>query len=374
MLWIADANFGIFDRDVEIAEFIAACRRKYGFPREVVVNYAKNATRRLAQIVAILHECGISANGIISIQTRDPETLAIIQRSNINTERYEDLIDIFNRHGLPVSSDLMIGLPGSTLETFKEDLQFFFDRGVQVKCYRTTLLPNSPMAHRDYREKYRIELNAEGEIGATSSFTRDDMRKMMRLQRVYEVAVRASVLKYVLIHLQLEHGIRALTFLNKLRQAIHAAESPLPATARLVKTYPESLGTQDSHGWSMVYAEVRGFIVRRFGIDTPELDTVLRVQEAVMPANDRNPPEVLALRHDFGAYFEQIKGARNLSTLGAVTSLVDFGPGTLAISDPRDLCGENLNSLTDGYDNHCIAWELASPLTQVAPQILMPAS
>ncbi|MEZ0242149.1 MAG: radical SAM protein [Sphingomonas sp.] len=364
VLWIADANFGIFDRDVEIAEFIADCRRKYGFPREVVVNYAKNATQRLARIVAILHECGISANGIISIQTRDPGTLAIIQRSNIATERYEDLIDIFNRHRLPVSSDLMIGLPGSTLETFRDDLQFFFDRGVKVKCYRTTLLPNSQMAHRDYREKYRIELNAEGEIDATSSFTRDDIRKMIRLQHLYDVAVRASSLKYVLIHLQLDHGIGALKILNTLRQAIHSADSRLPETARLVKAYPESFGTQDSGGWSAVYAEIRGFIARRFGIETAAFDTVLRVQQAVMPANDRNPPEMLALAHDFAGWFAQFKGARNLAMLGAVTPLADFGPATLAIGDPRDLCGANRNSLTAGYDNHCVEWELASPMTE----------
>src|SRR5690606_4749801 len=47
-----DANFGIFERDVEIAEKVAAVKREYGFPRDCYTNFAKNTAKHLRKIVS----------------------------------------------------------------------------------------------------------------------------------------------------------------------------------------------------------------------------------------------------------------------------------------------------------------------------------
>jgi len=157
-VWIADANFGIFDRDVAIAKMLGDMKRQYGYPRQVILTYAKNATERLADIIATLHEAEINSQGVISIQTQDEKTLAVINRSNIKTKRYDELVTIFRERGLPVSSELMVGLPGSTVDSFKADLQFFVNRRVFARVYPTIVLPNSPMAERSYMEKYAIKI------------------------------------------------------------------------------------------------------------------------------------------------------------------------------------------------------------------------
>lgn len=123
VIWLADANFGMYERDIEIAQIISDTRAKYAYPSDVVVNYTKNANKYLVEIVKIFTKCGICSEGIISIQTTDEVTLKDIRRSNIKTQAYDDLAEVFRDEGLPLSTDLMYGLPGMTNESFDRDLQ-----------------------------------------------------------------------------------------------------------------------------------------------------------------------------------------------------------------------------------------------------------
>lgn len=363
-LWIADANFGIFERDVEIARLVARCKAEHGFPRQIVVNYAKNATARLAEIVEIFRRVDLLVDGIISIQTHDEQVLSIINRSNISLDRYDDLIRIFRENNLPISTDIMIGLPGSTLETFKEDLQFFFDRGVAVKCYNTSLLPNSPMAHRDYIDRYEIETNSSNGLVSTFSYTRADLRRMNRLAKIYLVAVEASMLKYFLIYLQTDHSIIALDFLDNFSEQVKCNRNIFPETAHIIEAYPASLSDRCSRNWDKLYDEVRTFLAQNYDLGDPAIETVLRVQQAIMPANDRIVPETLRLDHDFVSYFRllQCTSEQNATDSTRIRRLSSFGEGVLTVSDPNQFCGENSADLESSYDSHSVNWELASEL------------
>ena len=84
---------------------------------------AKNTTERVAEIVTILVDAGLTAQGIIAIQTADRQTLKTIRRENIRTEAYDRLVDVFRERKLPLTTDLMLGLPGSTPITFAADLE-----------------------------------------------------------------------------------------------------------------------------------------------------------------------------------------------------------------------------------------------------------
>ena len=52
-MFLADANFGIFERDVEIAEKVAELKASYGYPNCCPTNYAKNTMKHLKKIVEI---------------------------------------------------------------------------------------------------------------------------------------------------------------------------------------------------------------------------------------------------------------------------------------------------------------------------------
>ena len=63
---IADANFGMLKRDVEITKKIAELKHNHGFPLSVSTNYAKNTVKYLREIIEILAEAEILAEGGIT--------------------------------------------------------------------------------------------------------------------------------------------------------------------------------------------------------------------------------------------------------------------------------------------------------------------
>ena len=133
MVGFADANFGIFERDVDIARHVAALKERHGYPKQFATNYAKNTVKHLEQIVEIVADAGIVTEGLLSLQTTDADTLSVIDRTNIKLDKYEELARAFRRAKLPLFGDLMLGLPGSTVDSFRNDLQMCVDTEVAGK-------------------------------------------------------------------------------------------------------------------------------------------------------------------------------------------------------------------------------------------------
>ena len=50
---MSDSNFGIRERDIELTEMLAACKRKYGVPNFISVSWAKNSPDKILKISAI---------------------------------------------------------------------------------------------------------------------------------------------------------------------------------------------------------------------------------------------------------------------------------------------------------------------------------
>lgn len=354
VLFCADANFGIFERDIEIAQMIAETASRHGALKQVVTNYAKNATRNLAEIVRIFARAGLASEGIISIQTRDPNTLKVVNRDNIKTHRYDELLDVFRSERLPMSTDLMIGLPGATPDSFKDDLQHYFETGVQAKAYLTRILVNSPMAHPEYRERYEIQTDAKGFIRSCSSYTESELNYMLDLFGLHSLAVGYGLLKYVLSYLQWDEGIRAVDFVDALLRAMKAGPTHYP---RLSWT----LGFLDNQrhspgGWRPVLEEIAAFAESHYGVAWgPVQETVIRVQEAVLSDPDKAGERALELDHDFVSYYRDGSNRRRLD---------QYGPGTLEVSDPQRLCRMD-PARHYQYDTHSVAWELASELNDV---------
>jgi hypothetical protein len=353
ILWIADANFGILDRDVELAEHIARVHEKTGFPREVVVNYAKNATLRVAEIVRTLTRAGLTTQGIISIQTRDAPTLLAVRRSNIKTKRYEELSTVFREEGLPLTIELMLGLPGSTVASLKADLQHYFDEDTPVRVYDTVVLPNSPMAEPEYMREHAIEIDERGYILATSSYTRDDLTRMDRIARLYRTAVDCSALRLVLKYLQWDHRVPALDFLDAIVEAISSDPRRVPHLTFLLDGF-RAHGRMRG-GWGPLFAEIERFANERFAVGPSDaFSAVLRANERILPEEGRILPKTYRLAHDVVAYFHD-RGRRPLAS---------YGPGELTVSDPDNIVTRlRLEARPAEFIQHF--WELESPLARV---------
>jgi len=358
VLWIADANYGVFARDIEFARHIADTKARHGYPREVVVNYPKNATGKIAEIVKIFVQAGICSQGIVSIQTTDTTTLKVIRRDNIKTRKYDELGDIFRREGLPLSTDLMIGLPGATVASFKADLQYYFDDDVGVKAYRTQLLPNSPMADPAYQQAYAIRVDDRQFLVSTSSYTEADLAQMLAIWSAFDIADGYAVLRYVLRYLQWDHGIAATEFVHALVRQVHEDPARHPSLTWLLRHFHEERMVPG--GWGPLYVEIGRLAAERFGVAMDSgFATALQVNELLLPRQGRRFPQTHALAHDFVAYFDRHRRARD----PAGPRLVEFPPGELVVSDPHRMCELDFRDV-EQYDNHQVFFDLPASIAR----------
>ncbi len=351
VLWIADANFGIFERDVEITQAIVESNRRTGFPREVVVNYAKHGSPRLATIVQLLCEAGICSQGIVAVQTRDEATLASVSRQNIAVDKYASLAGAFRSQGLPLSADLMIGLPGATVESFCADLQYYLDEDVLVKAYRTQLLVNSPMADAEHMERFAIETGDHDFLVATSSYTRDDLQTMLDIYALYRAFEGYSGLRYVLRYLQWDHDTPALDAIRAVLAAARADPESFPLVTWAVRYFEGRVFVPG--GWMALYREIEGVLASVLAPGrTSLLELTFRANDAVLPCEGRAYPHVLHLEHDIAAYVADHRA-------GAGRPLAEYPPAVLEVTDPHELSSRVAGPQ---YDTHQIFWELQSRL------------
>ncbi len=357
VIWIADANFGLYDRDIELSQFIVDTKEKYGYPQEVVVNYTKNSTWRLVEIIKVFTAGGIISQGIISIQTTDEKTLEVINRKNIKTEKYDELTKVFYDLKLPLSTDLMIGLPGITVAAFNNDLQRYIDMDVSVKAYPTQLLPNSPMADPEYIEKYQIKVDAQDFVISSFSFTEQDLQFMKGMYQIYTMADGYSLLRYVIRYLQWEHDIRAVDFLQDLLQFIQENPQRFQLISWAVRFFNQDKCMPG--GWTLFYQQVANYIEEKYGISNDTgLQTILKVNQLCMPDDTLSYPLQVDLAHDFTAYF----AARASQAAHKDKSLSDYPPAKFHVSDPNSMVSIDLDYLQ--YDSHQYFWELHSDVAR----------
>lgn len=374
-LFIADANFGILPRDAEIAEHIAKLKRTYDYPKDFGTSYAKNTTKHLEKIVATCAEAGVIAEGVLSFQSTDPATLEAVDRSNIKISAYEDLATTFRRAGLPLFVDLMMGLPGSTPESFQHDLQRCADQEVPARIYRTELLVNSPMNDPRYREKHQIDTaTRHGQnirVGrplliSTATYTAAEFEQMDRLRKTYTLGESYSLFRHVARFVRRETLLPESEFYLRLDRTVRADTETYPFLSWAIETVPELLSPPVS--WHPFTAELGRFVVDEIGVEpSTALDAVLDVQRAHLPARQRSFPCRLVLAHDYAAWFDAVLAAKEEGEdwCSVVPRLITFGPGELTVDDPTNLCAAGL-----GYhiDNDLYGvWELQSPISRPMP-------
>lgn len=159
MLYNADANYGMFERDVELTRRMVEVKRRTGYPQKFRAAYAKNSGERVFQISKMLNDAGMSKGTTLSFQSLDEGTLVNIKRKNIDMSNFRELMARYNGEGIPTYSELIVGMPGETYDTFASGIERLLDAGQHsgLNVYTAELLPNSEMSRPDYREKHGIK-------------------------------------------------------------------------------------------------------------------------------------------------------------------------------------------------------------------------
>jgi radical SAM superfamily enzyme YgiQ (UPF0313 family) len=368
----ADSNFGMLERDVDIAEKIAELKALNGYPKVFGVSYAKNTVRHLRKIIQLMADAGILTHGILSLQSMDEETLAVIERTNIKLEKYEELAGEFRRAGLPLFVDLMVGLPGATHQSFLNDLQQCVDREVQVRLPITELLVNSPMNDPAYKEKYKIVVTNEPGRGqhsmvvSTSSFGREEYHEMRQTRLVFLLCENFNVLRQVARYVRQETGMREVDFYELLRVTSRRSPETWPAIAVTMLAGPELMVPPGS--WRDLLDEVHRFVVTEMGvIDDSGLAAILAAQHALLPARDRTYPATVELAHDFVGWHRSMVEAKEAGHHDdwpdVVAPLRSFPPALLTVDDPARMATIAMGAPIESH-GFGTNWELVSPVAR----------
>ena len=154
-----DANFGIFKRDVKIAEALSAAKEKHGYPQKFRVCNAKNSNERVYQISQILNDAEMDKGTSLSAQSMNSDVLEIIKRKNIGVDKFKDLMSRFNKSSIPTYTEIILPLPGETYQSFLSGLELLLQSGQhsQIHIYNCTILVNSEMASPKYVEEHGIK-------------------------------------------------------------------------------------------------------------------------------------------------------------------------------------------------------------------------
>lgn len=218
--WIlCDANFGILERDVEIAKRIRRARDESGHPKWCHTWLAKNVTERNLEIGRVLGDMTVP---VMAVQSLDDEVLRNIKRSNISTDTYVRYQQAFHRIGSRTYSDMIVPLPGETLESHLAGLRSLFSYGVdQIACHNMRMLAgaeaNSDETRRRFafRTRYRLihgdagiygrelglevrSFEVEESLRSTSTMSEADMFYLRKLHFLVECFWNDTVYKSLL--------------------------------------------------------------------------------------------------------------------------------------------------------------------------------
>jgi radical SAM superfamily enzyme YgiQ (UPF0313 family) len=153
-VFCCDANFGILPRDLEIAQKVAEIKGKHGYPHALSVQNTKNAKDRAYQVQKTLSDAGLNKGVTISLQSVDPNTLKSIKRQNISSDAFQELQRKFTRDKVETYSDMILGLPGETYDSFGISDVIKNGQHNRIQFNNLSILPNSEMGNPEYQKKY----------------------------------------------------------------------------------------------------------------------------------------------------------------------------------------------------------------------------
>ena len=155
-LYLADENFGILKRDVEIAKVIKECNEKYSYPQGVFFYNDKRFTETSRNVIEVLGK--MTKTGLtLSLQTENPETLKAINRKNVSDDEIDDALNWASELNTPTTTELIFGLPFETKKSFIDLLDRSTKRGFDsIMCHVLFIMDGIELNRPDVREKFTI--------------------------------------------------------------------------------------------------------------------------------------------------------------------------------------------------------------------------
>jgi len=114
-----DDNFGLLDRDIEIARFVRDLYDRDRYPTGLKIYYGKLISERIKDCSSILKPL---LPLCMSFQSLTPEVLDEIRRPNNTREKFEEARRWARQHDVAVATELIFGLPRETYKSWVASL------------------------------------------------------------------------------------------------------------------------------------------------------------------------------------------------------------------------------------------------------------
>jgi radical SAM superfamily enzyme YgiQ (UPF0313 family) len=163
-LHISDANFGMWDVDVEIMKRMVEHKKNGHNFNFVSFNMSKIINANFKEIMHMIVEHDFNSVWLkLSVQDIHQSVLEAIDRpgdwnesKKVGLELYEKFSESKNLKKIFV--ELILGLPGQSIESFTATLDEFYSNGFVPRTYPFLLLRNAPATYNmEYRAKHGIK-------------------------------------------------------------------------------------------------------------------------------------------------------------------------------------------------------------------------
>jgi putative methyltransferase len=399
MLFLADANFGILPRDLEIAECLNRLREKYGYPKYLTYTASKNHPERAIAIARKFAETGVCPTHSLSIQHTNEEVLAATDRANISADKQIKAAKALMASRIPIDVQLILGIPGDTLAKWKTCLTDLMEWGIHEEYYTFFyhLLPNAPAGAQSFidqwqvgtierttfsdprrpREKLgldRIRHTKSRLIVECKTYTRTDWVGMATYAALVKALHNASLTRLIAVYLRLTYGVPYAMFYQGLADDFFPQWSPARTWYRGLVDHFQNFLTQedatdhlpveqlprlpfllDPARWLLVQVSLQfdrffdalaEYLLPRYAAAT-KLASVIDYQRNViiLPTYDRTVGKTFRTDCDWVQYFERAWGRTGTEPLD------EPRPTPNAIVTARDqTCGEQ------SYFVHLLDW------------------
>jgi putative methyltransferase len=395
-IMLADANFGIRPRDIDIARRLVELRGRTGLPRSFYFYLTKNNHRRNLETIELLQSGGIGTWVGLAVQDFDDEVLAAVKRDNIQTGEAMKLRDICGERGIPTFNELILGLPGQTYASFAQTIAAAMPALPRhdFVLFLCRLIDNSELADPDSRAAFALETRRcqwktsslhwdpivdeyQEVVVGTRDMPLADWRRAYRLSFLAAAFYNLRLLRVVLHHVVDSTGIDRADYLALLADHLPAAE-PASVYAELDRTleryvesllaggpfvlpFPgdtggppigvdEALATVALRRYDLFLAETAA-VTRRISENTSASETIaeaFRYQALITPLWNRSEASEARFVHDWPAY---VAAGGTGAHLIARPTAVRFTPfNTLPTTDPGSFAVTHIARIRAGLD------------------------
>ncbi|HNH35873.1 MAG TPA: cobalamin-dependent protein [Rhodocyclaceae bacterium] len=154
-LRIADSNYGMYERDVDISAHIGRMQKEYGWPTFIDATTGKNKPERIIKSVEQVSGALVLYQ---AVQSLDEEVLRKVKRQAIKLDAYKALEVHMRGRGLRSNSDLILGLPGESLESHLRGLHALLDSNInQMHNFQAMMLKGAEMETQESRTMFKFD-------------------------------------------------------------------------------------------------------------------------------------------------------------------------------------------------------------------------